>query len=166
MINNDEYANSYVEFAEEISLPYLLRYNSNDTIKKYCLEYGKISFTLEINRMNTIDYNSAYDCLELVKNIIRNIESKFVYRISEPIYEPYFEFFTHKDGIFIPSKELGDTINKNDVLGKCISLKDFSETEIKYEKNIKSRIICDNNKSYISPNESIYYIQPKNVNNI
>jgi succinylglutamate desuccinylase len=163
LLNNNEYSNSYVEFAEKFQIPYLLRFNNNDTIKKYCLEKGKISFTIEINKMNSIDFDSSSKCFNIIQDIFHNVNN-FIYKIEEPRYEPYFEFFYHKEGLFIPNycKKLGKFIENGDEIGECINLKNFNKDIIYYKNNINARIISGDDTSYINPNSPIYYLQPIN----
>lgn len=160
LINQDEYSNSYIEFCENNSINYYTRYNNNKTIKKYCIEKGKICFTLELNKLNNIDYNSSYKGLILTTNIIFNID-KFNIKKEEPKYQIYEDFFHYKEGIFVAeNKFLGDIIKNGDKLGFILNLKTYEKTEIFYNKNYNSRIICDAGFSYVSGNDSIYNIQP------
>lgn len=110
LINQDENANSYVEFANNIEVPYLLRYIANNTIKKYGLDLGKISFTLELNAIDKIDLVSSLTGSEIVLDIIKNI-SLFEVKKEYPKYKPYLEWYYHKDGIFYPDNIIGETTN-------------------------------------------------------
>lgn len=161
LINNDEYANSYVEFCEKFNITYLLRYSSNDTIKKYCINSGKIGFTLETNKMSSIDMNSVDNALYMINKMLRNLNN-FEFKIEEPKYELAFEFFTHKEGMFIPDHKLGDIIETDEALGECINLFDFSISTIIYNKSFNSRILCSDDSSFINSNKSIYMMQSIN----
>lgn len=158
LINNDGYANSYVEFAKNNDISYLLRYSNADTIKKFCLNAGKISFTIEMNKMSSIDLKSCERCFSLLLKLFINIDS-FGYKIEEPKYETYTEFYHYKEGIFLPEFELGDVVDDNDIIGTLLDLKDFSKTDVIY-RGKKAKLICDEDKSYISPGSSIYFLQP------
>ncbi len=160
LINNDEYANSYVEFSEKFNVKYLLRYNNNSTIKKYGLNLGKIAFTIELNKMDNIDFESSNKGLELVNTIINNIEN-FEIKKEVPKYKTYKEISFYKEGILLPNYKLGDFIESEKSLGNILDIYTFEETPFIYKGN-SSTIILDNNKSYKTPNDSIYWVQPKN----
>jgi len=161
LINQDLNANSYVEFCNKYNINYLTRYNSNNTIKKYCIEKGKICFTVELNKIDMIDFKSTERGAKLIENIINNIED-FEIKKEEPKYSTYEEFFHYNDGLFIPNprKKLGDVVKKGDVIGDILNIKTFDKSEVIYNKPYKSRIICSSGLSYVSGNNSIYYIQP------
>jgi succinylglutamate desuccinylase len=162
LLNNDEYSNSYVEFCEKNSIHYLLQYNSNDTIKKYCYENNKISFTIEINKMNSIDYDSSEACVSLIRKIIDNVND-FKIKIEEPKYRIKKEIRTHKSGMFIPIHKCGDLIFDGLNLGKIIDLHDFKKYELIYHGE-NSIIIDSYDVSYVDANIVLYEIQP--INNL
>lgn len=93
LINQDENANSYVEFCQKHEINYAIRYSDANTIKKYGLDKNKISFTIEINQMNYIDFDSAGKGTTLVNKIINNFES-FEIKKEEPKYPEYMELYT------------------------------------------------------------------------
>lgn len=158
LLNQDEYANSYAYFCEKIGIKYLIRYSANDTIKKYGLEKGKISFTFEMNKMESVDSVSAKKSFDMISHIIKNI-NEFKISKSEPLYETYHEFYTHNDGIFFPFIVTGDVINYGETIGKILSLDTFEEKMIIY-KNRKGVIITLSDKCFVSANIPLCYIQP------
>ena len=160
LINQNEYANSYVEFAISNNIKYLLRYSDNNTIKKYCIERNKISFTVEINKMKEIDFDSSFNCQKLLERIINNINS-FKQNKDEPIYKTYQSIYTHKEGMFIPHVGFGNKITNGTRLGEIINLKTFESSYIEYNGD-DGIIICDSGSSYVTPNNPIFDIQPIN----
>lgn len=78
---------------------------------------------------------------------------------EEPKYTEFFEFFTHKSGLFIPQYTVGDEIRKGNILGKLIDLTTMEESVILYNRGL-GWIICTGETQYVSPSQSIYFIQP------
>jgi aspartoacylase len=160
LINQDEYANSYIKYAKEHNIDYLIRYNNSNTIKKFCLENNKISFTIELNKIGSIDHDSAKKGMELIENIINNIDN-FELKKSEPTNDTYIEFFHHKEGLFLPQKKLGEIVLPGEIIGMILDLKTLShKTIVIYNKSFPSKIICDSGNSYVSASNSICYMQP------
>lgn len=159
LINQDEYSNSYVEFCQKMDINYLIRYSEANTIKKYGLDKGKISFTIEINQMNYIDFESSKKATTLVNRIINNHEL-FEMKKEEPKYPEYFELYTYKSGLFIPEHSLGSVVQKGDKLGQILDLTTLEMSELRYTKNVSSRIICCGESSFVSPSNSLYFLQP------
>lgn len=160
LLNQDEYTNSYADFCEKYGINYLIRYSANDTIKKYGLEKGKISFTFEMNKMDNVSIISASRAFTSIGQIIKNI-NKFEVSKSEPYYETYREFYTHHEGIFFPNKETGDVISHGQSLGKILLLDTFEEKNITY-MGVDGVIITLSNYSFISADIPICYVQPTN----
>ena len=158
LINQDEYANSYVRFCRKHEIKYLLRYSDANTIKKYGLDKIKISFTIEINGLNYIDFESAKNGVQLVYKIVDNCD-KFELSKEIPKYTEYFELFTYKSGLFLPYYSVGDEIKEGNLLGKIIDLTTMEESVIPYNRGL-GWIICTGETQYVSPSQSIYFIQP------
>lgn len=161
LLNQDEKTNNYVKFLNKLDLNYYIRYSNANTIKKYCLDKNKISFTLELNKINYIDFDSAKRGLNIILNVIKNIDSFDNSKKEEPKFKVGFEYFTHYEGLFIPNKKIGDIIeNEKDIMGKVINLHDFTEKIIHYGNNIKGKIIAGNVSNYVSADKPIYLIYP------
>lgn len=159
LINQDERANSYVEFCNKLNISYAIRFSSNNTIKKFCLDKNKISFTLELNGLNYIDKNSGENGENIITKIVKNIEM-FENKPSEPEFEVCSEFFTYKEGLFLPTKRCGENIEKNEILGYIINLETFEESKIIMNKSGKFKIICYGDTNYIDSNNPICLLQP------
>ena len=158
LLNMDEYNNSYVKFCEKNNINYLNRYSNANTIKKYALDMDKISFTIELNKMNYVDIESAKSGKDLISNIVENINS-MKYKKSEPKYEPYTEFNHHKSGIFFPKHKLGEVISKGDKIGYILDLTTYEKHKVIFNRDGDYRLICQGISDYITPKDSIYYIQ-------
>ncbi len=159
LINQDENANSYVEFCKEIGVTYLLRYSNANTIKKFCLEKGKICFTLELNLLNYIDLVSSEKGVDIIINIINNI-NKFDYRNEYPVYNTYGELNTYYSGIFIPKIKCGTILDKGDYIGDIIDLDSLKLYPVLYTSNVSAMLICLGSSSYVDASHSIGYVQP------
>lgn len=158
LLNQDDNTNSYVDYCEKNNINYLIRYSSTNTIKKYCIDLDKISFTLELNMMDYIDFDSAEKGKEIVLNIIKN--NNFSIKKEEPKYESYVELQTYKAGLFISEKICGDVITKNDIVGSILDLDTQEIYTVKCMFNGKYRIICFGSANYVDANNSICFLQP------
>jgi len=159
LFNQDEYTNSYVDFAKSLDINYYIQYSESSTIKKYCIDKNKIAFTLELNKMNVIDYDSADRGFGIVSKIIDNITT-FNNIKSNPIHECGIELYTHHKGIFKSKFNNGDILKPNTIIGRVLNIDTFETTNIEYTKNYSSRIICRADSDIVSSNKSIYLIQP------
>jgi len=157
LINQDRKTNSYIDFLKNIDVNYAIRYSSANTIKKYCLDLNKIAFTIELNGMNKIDYDSAGKGFELVCKIINNIR-KFEVVESEPKYDTLTELLTYRKGLFITELKPGDIIVPLQQIGYVLDLMSFEKHWIQYKKD-KAKIICFDIDQYVSGNKSICCLQ-------
>jgi len=162
LLNQNETTNSYVEFALKYNIKYLIRYSNTNTIKKYGLDNNKISFTVELNKVNFIDVESSGKGADMILDIINHCDD-FELKEEEPKYCEFFEYYTYKEGLFIPYKGLGigDVITKDECFGHLLDLKTLKLNKIYYTKDISATIICTGSSQYVSSNNSIYYLQPK-----
>jgi predicted deacylase len=158
LLNQDETTNSYVNYCKKNNINYLIRYSSANTIKKYCIDLGKISFTLELNMMNYIDFKSAEEGKNIILNIIKN--NNIIIKEEEPNYDTYIELQTYKSGLFISEKKCGDIIKENDIIGSILDIDKHELFEIKCKYKGKYRIICFGATNYVDANNSICFLQP------
>jgi succinylglutamate desuccinylase len=158
LLNQNEYTNSYVHFLVNNNINYLIRYSNTNTIKKYCLDLNKISFTVELNQISYIDYDSAEKGVQIIQKIVNNIQDFELYN-GEPYYDEFFEYFTYKEGLFIPKTKCGDIIEFGQHIGQLLNLKTFELEDLYYTKE-KAIIICSSEHQYVSANNSIYFLQP------
>jgi len=158
LLNQDKSTNSYVDYCEKNNINYLIRYSSANTIKKYCIDFNKICFTLELNMIDYIDFDSAESGKEIILKIIQNNEINI--KKEEPKYKSYIELQTYKSGLFIIDKKCGDIITKNDVVGSILDLDTHELYQIKCMLDGKYRIICFGITNYVDGNNSICFLQP------
>lgn len=162
LLNQDQNTNSYVEFCVKNGISYLIRYSTANTIKKYCLDLNKISFTLELNMMNYIDIDSANKGKDIVLKIISNCENLSINE-EEPKYKPYTELQTYKTGLFIPVIKCGDIIKTNDHIGFILNIKTLELSPVKCTLEGMFKIICFGETNYVDGNNSICLLQPLNI---
>jgi hypothetical protein len=161
LINQDEYANSYVEYALVNDIKYLLRYSANDTIKRYCQEIGKIAFTVEINGLDFVDIHSALRGLSLIDKLIGNIDSLIINETT-PKYRPLIDWTYHERLIDIDlCDNLGERIKSEQLLGRALKLSSLERIEVIYN-GIEGDVICMKDYGIIDPNHSYLMIQPVN----
>jgi len=158
LLNQNEYTDSYVEFCEKNNINYLIRYSNTNTIKKYCLDGNKTTFTIEINGINKIDPLSARVATSIVMNILDGI-NEFIPEKRTPTNPTYKEYYTYHSGIFIPFNNTGTIISKGDEIGMVINLRTFEETRIVFDDEEKHRIITFNDSDYVSGNIPICLLQ-------
>lgn len=144
LLNQDEKTNSYVKYCKENDINYLIRYSSSKTIKKYSSDMGKVSFTLELNQLDYIDYHSANEGVNIILSIVKN--NDIIIKKEEPKYKPYVDFKTHKSGLFIPNKDCGDIVKCGDKLGYIMDLDTIY------------RIVCFGVSNYVDSNNSICFL--------
>ena len=161
LLNQDELTNSYVEFCVNYNISYLIRYSTANTIKKYCNDLNKVSFTLELNMLNYIDKKSAEIGKDIVLKIINNCNTILLNK-EEPTNNTYVELQTYRCGLFLPTKECGDVINENDVIGTILNIDTFEETVVKCIFKGKYKIICYGETNYVDGNHPICFLQPIN----
>lgn len=72
----DKYTKSYINFLEKININYVVNYSSEPTMKNFInLNTNKIGFTIQLNQNNNdIDINSAFNGVQILNNIIKNID--------------------------------------------------------------------------------------------
>ena len=161
LLNQDENTNSYVEFCNKNNINYLIRYSTANTIKKYCLDLNKISFTLELNMLDYIDEISAKNAKDIVLKIIDNCNNIIINK-QEPKYNIYVELQTYKVGLFIENKKCGDIIKYKETIGSILNIDTLKLSDVKCTLKGNYRIICFGTTNYVDGSNSICFLQPIN----
>ena len=160
LLNLNETSYSYIDFCNKYNISYLIREFGSNTIKKYCLDLDKIAFTIELNGMNKIDYNSTSKGIILVLDIINNIDNFKIIENKEVLLMQ--EILSPSNGIVIMDYKPGDFIKNKDIIGNVYDLDTFEQTPIIFEGDIESQIITSSDGVYITDKDCICLIQPKN----
>ena len=156
LIDINEYTNSMIEWCVKAGVFYACRYSSNKTIKHYCQDKGKTSITYEMKGMNFIDEVIAHKTIEDIKSLIENV-NKFNLEKTEPNIKEIVITSSYKDGLLLHSVNLGDIVNKNDVISRVANYKGDVVLEIKSPVN--GRIISLSH-SYVCSGFNTALIQP------
>ena len=158
LIDIDEYTTSLKKWCDLSNVPTAFRYSSANTIKRYSLLNNKIALTLEINKLNEIDIDSANKTIPLINNLLINVNNiklkKTIPKVSEVLL-----IKSYLNGIFISKKLNNLNIKKNEILGEIF---DYSGEKIYTLKApCDGDIITFPNDTLVSRGETLYYFQPK-----
>ena len=163
IIDIDENASSIIRFCNKIGIPYCCRYSSNSTIKKYAFSQNKIGITLELNGMNNIDYQSAFEYgSRYIYNILSKIDLliKFKQTLDQVNIKPYVSQICNHEGIFEQNYINGDLIKENQTFGQIYDL-DGSVVE-ECLTTSSGRFLGGGNKGgYVKVGDEIGIIQPE-----
>jgi len=163
LIDIDENASSIIRFCNKIGIPYCCRYSSNSTIKKYAFSQNKIGITLELNGMNNIDYQSAFEYgSRYIYNILSKIDLliKFKQTLDQVNIKPYVSQICNHEGIFEQNYINGDLIKENQTFGQIYDL-DGSVVEDCLTTS-SGRFLGGGNKGgYVKVGDEIGIIQPE-----
>ena len=156
LINIDEFANSINEYCDKAGVITGFRYSGANTIKNYCTSKDKIGITLEINKMNEIDFESATDAVDQITNLLVFADEAKLYK-EEPWMSPLEEIRTYKEGIVEVVAKNNQRLSRNDTICKILDLELNEVLEIKAPKDCV--VITSPNRNYAKRGELLYYVQ-------
>lgn len=166
LIDQDDYANGFVEFCERANIPYLVRYNKANTLKKYFnFMKGIPTFTMEINGMEKVDMDSVDNAKNILKNLLEYQISNPIenfFRSEEPKYSPCEHLHFYKEGLFVRKVDYNDFMEPNIDIGNLIDIETGEEDNITYERDYYARPLVGIGDSYITPSVPFMLIQPYN----
>lgn len=166
LIDQDEYANGFVEFCERANVPYLVRYNKANTLKNYFNFIKNIpTFTMEINGMGQVNMDSVNNGKNVLKKLLEYQESNPIekfFRREEPKYKSCEHLHFYKEGLFIKKVNYNDFMEPNTQIGNVIDIETEEEHSIIYERDYYARPLVGINDSYITPSGPFMLIQPHN----
>lgn len=111
-IDQNEYAKSFCDFADNLDIPYMIHKGNEGTIKRYCISINKPCFTFEVNRLEEIDSESVEKGYNMINNMIDHI-SELEFKPSKEVPKLTKMIFTKPDCIILPLVNKGDTIKPN-----------------------------------------------------
>ena len=155
LVDIDEYTTSIKKWCDESGLLSVFRYSGASTIKRYCLEKGKMAITFEINMMKKIDFDSANKTIQLINNLLSNTNMK-IYK-SSPNVKEMRSLYTYTTGMLLFNYKNGETFKKGDVLYKIVDL-DFKEL-YKYNADCNGVVVIEPDKSFVKRGDDVYTIQ-------
>lgn len=114
LVDIDEYTNSIKKWCDKSELTTTFRYSGANTIKRYCLEKGKMAITFEINMMKKIDFDSSNRTIKLINNLLMNTDFK-IYKSLPKVKEMRY-LNTYTTGILLYNFKNGEYFKKGDIL--------------------------------------------------
>ena len=158
LVDIDEYTRSIMGWCEESNIKCAFRHSGANTIKRYCLEQDKLAVTLEINKMNTVDRESANRCMIMVQNLIKSCPDFEVEKGEPLIEEPVREKKTYQEGIIDFWCKNGDSFLPGTVLCEIFDFEMNKIGEVKAE--IAGWVVCEPSSSYVKRGDTLFLIQP------
>jgi predicted deacylase len=158
LIDIDEYSNSMEKWCDKSKVKTGFRYSGSDTIKRYCLESGKPALTIELNKLDKIDYDSAREGVEILKELVVNSKKYAYIDRSKPKQKEMIDVKTYCCGILSARFKSGETFNKGDIM---YSIHDLELNEsFSYEANFDGCVICEPSRHFVKRGDLIYLAQP------
>lgn len=158
IVDINEYSKSYKKFLDSIGVQSVFRYSAGNTIKEYCQKKNKISFTLELNGISFIDFQSSKIGVSILNAFVNNLYSFNLQKDDFQNIQEMRSIKCPKEGFFIlDSDVIGKHVHCGDVVGKILDL-NFDEVFVK--SNVDGTIVCGNDKQYFAFGEPILEIQP------
>jgi len=159
LIDIDEYTESIMNWCDDANIICAFRYSGADTIKRYCLDQGKLAVTIELNKMNVVDKDSAHDCEKMVNNLIVKSSDFKLKKSDFTIKEPLRELKTHKEGIIDNYKKNGEYISEGSVICEIFDFEMMKIGDIKAETS--GYVICQPSNDYVKRGDTVFLIQPE-----
>jgi predicted deacylase len=157
LIDVDEYANSLKDLCDVAEVVAAYRYSSNNTIKRYCLDKGKVGITIELNGMDKINFDSAYNGIEIINKLIKKLKDISLIK-ERPTVTPMIEVKSHIGGLILDVTKKNTRISKGEILCDIWDV-NLSEKHI-ITSPVDGIIICEPSYSYVSRGEDVFLIQP------
>lgn len=152
LLNNNNTANSYVQYCKDYNIPYALaESNSTNTVKQYALDKGKIAFTLECNKLGIVDIDSMYNTLAVLEIILYAIKKLTVIE-SETKFKPIEVVKSPRSGIVY------QTSYKT---CKIVDIETDEEFLFEFNPNLH-HIVTFHSTGYINAGEDLSFLQPRN----
>jgi predicted deacylase len=168
LIDEDEQSRMFVNICSEIGCSYGLRYSSKETLKAYANEKpDKLGFTIELNGMNKIDVESAKMGSRIVYNLIEKLSSENITNFKKRWVKDktdnindnvMIEIPAIDSGIISVNYEMGDQVNKGDVLFYIFDLDYTNKKDVICP--VDGRIIYRNGRDFVTAGDEVYGIQP------
>lgn len=159
LIDIDEYMSSMKEWCNKSSVTAAFRYSGADTIKRYCLDMGKPALTIELNKLNVIDYASAKNGAEILTRLILRSANYAKIEKKEPGYvKELVEIKTHVSGIVDYHVKNGEHFKEGDTLYSILDL----DLNIIYDYNVSfdGFVVCEPTKQFAKRGDTLYLTQP------
>jgi predicted deacylase len=157
LIDIDEYTMSMKDWCDKANVPTAFRYSGANTIKRYCLEKGKLSLTLEINKLNKIDYDSANRSIDIVNGLLDTVDEVILAK-TKPNVKELVTLKTYTEGILFEKFKNGDVFKKGDILYEISDLN--LDVIYSHKAEFDGILLVDSGASYVVRGDSIWMVQP------
>jgi len=158
LIDIDEYAHSMKKWCDLANLKCAFRYSSSNTIKRYCLEKGKPALTLEVNKLDMIDYKSSKRCVDILAKLV-SLANLVSINEEPPTFPEIQEIKTYKEGLLSFHLNNGDEIKIGTSLFNIVDLNGtLIHTEI---SQVEGYVVCEPSQQYVNRGEYVMLVQPK-----
>jgi predicted deacylase len=155
LIDYNEKTNFYADWCERADVTFAVRYSNGNTLKKFIQDQGGASLTLEVDRMEKINSESANRSIKVIKNLLNTCLDKDPF-ISRPKGIPICQIFTYRQGIVEYTVNPGDFVKKTDLVAKVLNLN--GDVELEVRSHIDGTVILVG-RDYVNVAESICMIQ-------
>lgn len=159
-IDQNIYSKSFCDFANELNIPYIIQKPNIGSIKSYCLLLDKPCFTFEVNKLDTIDLDSAKKGFYLIKKIIDQLDI-LNFEPSEDIPVENKKVYTKDNCLILPTVNIGDIIKPNQVFGFKIN-SDGNVVELKSQEEKDCMVLTTAYQDYKDEEDVISANQIKN----
>ena len=156
LIDYNERARYYVDLCKATNVPFGVRYSNGNTIKKFVQDRGGIAITLELDRMEKINYGSATSGIDIVKRLLNEIVNKDFYE-AKPTGDPIYQYYCYKSGLVEYVAKPGDFIEEGQTIANILNVRDGKVLESIISK-FSARVLLVG-RDYASTADSIAVVQ-------
>jgi predicted deacylase len=159
LIDIDEYMVSIEKWCKEAGINGAVRYSGANTIKRYCLEQGKMAVTLEINKLGLIDFKSSDKCIKMLDGLIESVGEVELSKNPVPNgIQPIQELSTHATGI------MDFNFNNGELFSEGMTLYTVHDLEMNvietFTADFDGWVVCEPSRNFVSRGDTVYMVQP------
>ena len=157
LVDIDEYTTSIKDWCDAAGVVSTFRYSGANTIKRYCLSQNKLALTLEVNKLNRIDYGSGNILHSIINRLLDTIDDYELVKTKPNVVE-MVDIKTYSEGFVESHVELGSRFEEGEVLCEILDLNMKVVNEI--VAPFKGIVLCDNSHSYVTRGDILFLVQP------
>lgn len=151
VINQNEQANSYVEYCLQYNIQYVLwNEASKFSIKQHAIDNKRVSFTVECNGISLVDNKSVDKTLILLKRLLKKLHTIVIER-RKPRYRAAYNVCASNEGVFTNIKNTGYILD--------INTSEISKMKLNKHKD---DIPCSIKVGYVKFGDVVAITQPMN----
>jgi predicted deacylase len=161
LVDIDEYTQLVSDWCKKADVSCAFRYSGANTIKRYCLENGKLAVTLEINKMNVVDKISVFKSSKMIVKLIdASVDVNLLKSVLTETIKPMVEIKTYYTGLIETDLKNGDIINLGVILYTVLNFEGELISKVKASKSDCGLILCEPNNHFITRGDTLFLIQP------